>query len=541
MMEEPWISRPDVENEVIRRSSLLARVPHHHLVVAGCSDKSSDLMMSRFPRQYTKNSVIQIREYKQLCTELEPLLHHQRRRHTEVPWISYEELNSLSATDQLAVIEQSESIGRIIAENFCIANGYRILGIEASSQELVNDCENLMRQWNCADDAILRNRARDELFGLLRARTRDLERSVLRRIVFFTKGVPYGVLPFRSPVAHLFLERDLGLQILRHYVRAFEEDRGIAIALICDPGLVPESESVTIEDTLRASGVEILDLIGKRASSFRFMHLLEWYPYDLAVISSHAGEVRGRRVTEDFGSSKGHEYRVVYDLYSSLAPVPGGDEVIVQEMTVPVAVNGIPWGSKDKMREDEQLAAFDLHEFNCRDRKNRRILKIQDREGIKFSNALQLWKRSWIPVLHVLGETRFPVIFNNACSSWMEFAGRFVFAGALAYIGTTKDISNSLASSCGSRFIELAVKRRSMLYALFQAQEQYIEQLGYTPYLYFGHPDASLRPTYSDNKAIRRRRVRSATRYWQTKLNRHKDEDEKKKVGAILTCLTEAG
>lgn len=537
IMEEPWVSRPDAHHEVIRRNNLLALIPHNHLVIAGCREESCNLVMRALPRKY-RQRVIKIKNEKNICEMLKPILRYSNKNRIKMPYIEHNELTSLSSSEQIAVIENSDSIGEVIAENFCVANGYKILKVERASEELVNQCEELMRDWNCSEDSLSRNEAKQKLFQLLRNRTGDLERKRFHRIVFFTRGIPYGILPFKSPVAHLFLERDLGIQILRGYVRYVEKTPGIAVALICDPGAIPDSESTRIKGILMNNGVEIVDLINKKATSYRFMHLIERYPYDFAMISSHAGEVDGRRVTEEFISSKGIKYTVIYDLYASLAPVPGDDRVIVQEMTVPISINNIPWSNKKKIRENKDLSAFDLHEFNCRDRRKRKLERIERRKGIRFSNALQLHDLPWIPALHTLAETRFPIVFNNACSSWIQMANKFVFAGALVYIGTTKDISTSLASSCGSRFVELATKRRSMLYALFRAQEQYTEQLGYSPYLYFGHSDASMQPTFSDNKRIRDARIESTIDHWRRELLTCKDEEEKRKIKSILACIS---
>jgi len=538
IMEEPWTSRPDAKHEVIRRNNLLAVIPHNHLVIAECNEKCYGLMMGRFPPEY-KEKVIKIKNEENIYGRLRSILQHSAKNKIKMPYVEYEELRNLSGSEQIAVIENSNSIGEIIAENFCIANGYKILRIESASEELVDECEELMRDWNCSEDSLLRNEAKEKLFKLLRNRTRDLEQKRFHRIVFFTRGIPYGILPFKSPVAHLFLERDLGIQILRGYVRHTEKDPGVAVALICDPGEIPDSESTRIKEILMRNGIEIVDLIGKKATSYRFMHLIERYPFDFAAISSHASEVSGRRITEEFSSSKGIKYTVVYDLYASFAPVLGDDRVIVDEMTVPISINGIPWSNKKKIKENKEIEGFDLREFTSQDRKKRKLLKIEDRKGIKFSNALQLCDFSWIPIFGMVGETRFPVVFNNACSSWMQMANKFVFAGALVYIGTTKDISTTLASECGSKFIQLAVKRRSMLYALFQAQEPYIGQLGYSLYLYFGHPDASLQPTFSNNKKIRDKRVRSAIGTWRMKLLTCKDEQMKSRIESILGCILE--
>lgn len=179
--------------------------------------------------------------------------------------------------------------------------------------------------------------------------------------------------------------------------------------------------------------------------------------------------------------------------------------------------------------------------YHNHDKARTKTLKIEDRKGIKFSNALQMSDFSWIPAMHSVGSTGFPIVFNNACSSWIEMANKFIFAGASVYIGTTKDINNTLASSCGSRFVALALKRRSILYALFQVQKPYTEQLGYSPYLYWGYPDVLMKPIALNKKKLREGRVGFELRSWRINLLKCKDENKKKHIKGILDCISEMG
>lgn len=537
IIEEPWVSRPDANLQVLKLNNLIAVLPHNCLVIAGCSDETRSLLKKQFPDQYLRK-IIEINFLEEVDEKLEPVKRYFNKNKVDLPIIKYEDVKTLSVNEQVGAIEASNSIGEVIAENFCLANNYKILKIEFASDVLRGECEDLLRDWNCGESSILKNLAQEKLFSILRERVRDLEFAKLFRTIFFTIGLPYGVLPFNCPVAHLFSECKLGLQILRGYRRVTEKNHGISVALICDPGEIPESETDRVKKTLRDKDVEIVDLTGKKATSFRFMHLIERYPFDFAMISSHAGEIDGRRITEEFISSKGIKFKIVYDLYASFAPVPGEDEIIVYEMTVPISINDIPWSDKKRLKEDESVGYFDIREFFERDKDQRPPIKTEDCRGVKFTNALKLYKLTWIPALHVVGEGRYPIIFNNACSSWIEMAGTFVFAGASVYIGTTKDINTTIASSCGAKFVALASKRNSMLHSLFYIQNKFIAQLGYSPYMYWGHPDVELRPNLSNKNMIRKARVAASIREWNYKISKCKEED-KKKIKPILDCITE--
>ena len=542
IMEEPWVSRPDAENEIVRRNNLLASFQHEYLILAGCGEKTRELFMKHFPRKYYRR-VIVIEEDTGIDNFMGILKKYLNKSTVDKQYIDLSELQHLATSEQIAVIEKSDSIGEVIAENFCIANGYKILKVEKVTKELADEVDELLRNWNLAEDSLIRKESKDELFKIFRSRVGKLEEFEFKRVVFFTNGIPYGILPFRSPVAHFLLERDLGLQILRGYKRINEGNSSFALSMICDPGDIPNTESVGIKKKFKTNGIDILDLSGANAQPYRFMHLIERYPFDFIMISSHAGELSGKRITSKVTSSKGIINDVVYDLYACFALQPGEDKVTVTELIIPISIDGILWTDKKQLRDNDRARHFNFEEFrkDLNYDKKEKIIKTEDRKGRKFSNALQLYKGSWIPVLHVVGDIRYPIIFNNACSSWIEMANRFLFAGASVYIGTTKDINTIMAFDCGIKFIEFALKQKSMLFSLFRAQKTFVRELGYSPYLYWGHPDISLRPTYLDAQKIKRQRIQDVISGLSKMLFECKDDLMKKTIRCFIECILEAG
>lgn len=541
IMEEPWVSRIDAENEIIRRINLLALFQHEYLILAGCEEKTRDLFMKHFPRKYHRR-VIVIEEDAGIDKFMGILKKYLNKSTVNKQYIDLSELQHLATSEQIAVIEKSDSIGEVIAENFCIANGYKILKVEKVTKELAGEVDELLRNWNLAEDSLIRKESKDELFKIFRSRVGKLEEFEFKRVVFFTNGIPYGILPFRSPVAHFLLERDLGLQILRGYKRINEGNNSFALSMICDPGDFPNTESVGIKKKFKTNGINILDLSGANAQPYRFMHLIERYPFDFIMISSHAGELSGKRITSKVTSSKGIINDVVYDLYACFALQPGEDKVTVTELIIPISIDGILWTDKKQLRDNDRARHFNFEEFrkDLNYDKKEKIIKTEDRKGRKFSNALQLYKGSWIPALRAVGDTRYPIIFNNACSSWIEMANRFLFAGASVYIGTTKDISTIMAFDCGIKFIEFALKQKSMLFSLFRAQKTFVRELGYSPYLYWGHPDISLRPTYLDTQKIKIQRIQGVISGLSRLLLNCKDEHKKKTIRSFIKCISEA-
>ena len=538
IMEEPGIERPDAGNEISGRTNLLSFIRHEYVILAGCKQKSCELIRARFPKA-SLDRVIDVHDLGELGNKLSFLVKYDSKEKRSIISIDHGDVKNLSANDQVGVIEKSDSVGEVIAENYCLANNYKVLKIDSASENMVEQCEDLLTAWNSHEDSLLRNEAKNRLFTMLRERVGFLEAKQFKRIIFFTRGIPYGILPFNSLVAHFYQERDLGLQILRAYRRSIEDNAGVALALLCDPGKVGDSESNEIRLAFSSAGVEMVDLQGKKATNFRFMHLIERYPYDLAVIISHAGEIKGTRVTEEYRSTDGIQYTVIYDLYATYAPVPGSDRILLSQIKRLITVNGISWFDRSKIRSDPTTKNFIRKVFFDADQSQRKIIKVEDCISIKFPVAIQLNDFAWFPALHSTGDSRYPIILNNSCSSWLEMASRFIFAETSVYIGTTKDIQTSLAAHSAATFIRLALKRRSALAALYEVQRKFSNSLGYSPYIYWGDPDATLRPAQSDKHRLRVERVNRGLNYWIS--NRHTYSKERQPaIDHILKCITEA-
>lgn len=531
IMEEPWTQRHDAENEVKSRNNLLAYfdADHEWLILAGCSEKTLDMFKTIFSPAYWQKRIIVIKNENEIDKLIAPLVTYAVNEKQEDLLISHRDIFKLTPADTVAVIESSNSLGEIIALNLSRAKGYKILKVNSPSREEVDEFEDLLRDWNSGYQI-----ARDNLFLRLRDKLGSLEKTSVGKIIFFTRGLPYGVLPFKCPVAHMMQERDLGLQILRGIWRE-NKQAAIATAFLCDPGHFEKSEFENVKNDLEAHGVSIIALHGKDASNHRFIHTIEWYPYDFALISSHAGEVRGRKITEEFDGSDGKKHEIIYDLFASFSGRFIDGKTMVQEMTVPISIDGIRWG-ENKVIPPSVLKDYFFERQE--DRLKRKPKKTEACSGVKYSNALQMHDFTWIPAMQIVGEERHPIIFNNACASWLQMGGLFVWAGASAYIGTSKNIAASMAKECSEKFVHQSLRKGTILQALHNAQKEYATGLGYSPYLFWGFPDLTMSSVYVNSSLIRRRRITRSIAYWQRQELKLQGK-EKTKYKAIHQCLEE--
>ncbi len=541
VMEEPRVGRPDASAEIMRRTNLLGVHDHDLLILAGCSSSTIELLTEQFPPRYA-SSVITIQDMKGLKEYSRVLARFTQIDKARKEIVTPDELPSVPRESKLAVIERSGSVGQVIAENFCVAEGYHIMFIDEASQETVDEIEESLRQWNLAQSSLVKEESRAKLFKTLRNSLSGLDEYCFRQLVFFTRGIPYGVLPFRCPVSHLFQELELGIQVLNAYHRLAEEDGSFAVAVLCDPGDLCESETVHIEKLCETRGIETIALRGSEAEVTQFDHIVTRYPFDLLFISAHGGEISGKRVTATFTSSKGENHTFVSDRYTTCGDLPGFvDDAMIYQMVVPVSLDGVPWSDSEAIGKHLAEIGFDWEEFQHYSRhrlEDEEVLAVEDVKSTKFSNAIALNGSPWMPMLYVAGESRLPVVFNNACSSWIQMAFMFLFAGASVYIGTTKDILETLAYECGKDFLDNALRGIPLSEALHLSQKQALLQASYSPYLYWGHPDIRLiKPENKSCREIRESRVEVALKGLSALLTRITDEKLKKMLIATIKTI----
>jgi hypothetical protein len=127
-----------------------------------------------------------------------------------------------------------------------------------------------------------------------------------------------------------------------------------------------------------------------------------------------------------------------------------------------------------------------------------------------------------------------PIIINNACVSWHELAGRFLFSNARAYVGTLFSVSDLEAEAVGVRLLDQYFGK-PLPHALWSAQNAVYGKGGdRRPYVVTGVYPQRLRVTEEDLPSRILRRLRSGQKYWRQRADatradnarRAKDLDE---------------
>lgn len=408
----------------------------------------------------------------------------------------------------LFIVEGEFDISHVIATNLAIAHDGRLLAIAEVTDEELDFLKNKSRTWsNGSHDE--KQQAREALTQFARARlpVQLVESSNAQSISFITRGVSYGVLPFHCPTTHYFSFPLLGLSVLSGMLKCQTRMRCPVVVLI-DPNTVGQSEFETLRITFGKAGYHLRLAYGQHATIKDATYLCQFLPSDFVFFSTHCGECDGQRIVERFPDRKGKFHEFCYDRGLSICPSPGSELFEVLVLYIPISMDGVSWAddsAKEKIKAGELLEDFLHHERMNKEGPNAsEILSNQESLKIKGFEALRMSDGNYFPMPQMVGGFHYPVVFNNACSSWRSQSTEFGCNGASVYVGTATDVLNSVAVVVASSFVKAVTSGKSIGIALFRSQKNFTEQFGYTPYLMHGYLYTNLAnpPSGSGNSRV---------------------------------------
>ena len=397
----------------------------------------------------------------------------------------------------IVAVEKGDSMALVIARNLAAACGADIFLLPAVSEEKSEAIDDQLRAW-ASESGLAKDEAKNEVLAFLTAQLGPLPSADPESVTFVTSGVPYGIYPFRCPTTHLLRYPLLGVSALNGMVKSLNHARRSPAVVLIDPGAIEQSELSTLREAFGKAGYLIRTATGTNATAGQARELTEILPSDFIVYSTHCGEVKGRRITERFFDRHEEAHEISYDLVRnlSLSSTPG--MIHVENFMRFLSLDGISW--KDDAGKRRIGAGEILKDFIDRDRrrggdpKQYEIIDSVESPPIKSSDSLQMHDFVYRPMPQVVGGYMHPVVFNNACSSWREFASRYGCSGASVYVGTSLDVLDSVARKVAVSFAGAVAVGKGVGYSLFRAQKEFILQLGYTPYLMHGYLFTTVRP-----------------------------------------------
>jgi hypothetical protein len=402
-----------------------------------------------------------------------------------------------TSTARLVIVEETNTVARIIAENLAVSESAQLYGLPTPASELTDRCADSLRDWAELGGAE-REEAKSKLLGTIRSRTGALADASPKSISFFTHGIPYGIYPFRCPTTHFFSKHLVGISVVSGILKSSMRKLRCPVAVLIDPGLTEKSEFDSLRQVFGKSGYLIRRALGENASVTKSRYLTEYMPCDYIFYSTHCGERKGRRITELFTTANGREHEITYDVLRDAAASPTPGIVEVHNFYRFVSLDGVDWtDSEGKTRIGAGRILEEFIKYSgeiAGDPRKMRIKASTESPLIRASDSLAMCDGTWRPMPQIVGGYHFPIVFNNACSSWREFALEFGCSGAAAYIGTSLPILDSLAQDVACRFAWSVVSGRAIGPSLYYAQRNFIAENGYAPYLMHGYMFTKLQP-----------------------------------------------
>lgn len=303
-----------------------------------------------------------------------------------------------------------------------------------------------------------------------------------------------------------------------------------------DPDDIKTSEIDVIGEYLKNQGSLVRFLHGREATVCNVSNHIEVFPYDLLVISTHAGEISGQRIEYQFIDSEGIRRELVVDQGVGFGLDPETELVEVREFSKFVSLDGVSWSDPNKKGKLYIGSAIkDYIKLSGDNREELKVISRVDIPRVRGAMALKMFDNNLLPLFHVIAEHNTPIIFNNACNSWKEMSKHFIFSGGRAYIGTMFEVTDIEAK-------ELAINlftrhgHRPLAFALWRSQNQ-IYKLTRRPYIMIGPHFTEIRPNSINPINYLINRISKAIRVWKQREESSKEDSIKRQYNEFIKFL----
>ncbi len=533
--------RPDADAEVVRRNNAAAALQPNAIILAGLSEEASSALKRYFPlrKTYCIASAADLQQEglakkgskdgtllwgrDRIGLGLLQALHAGKA--IEFSDSPSENARVPSESGHLVVCEEGDELAQVIAATYAFSIG---AGFQLIPKLPDEDTEQILERFYTVYDvrdqsptAIL-----ESLRVELRARSADVNVEGCRCVTFVTGETPWGFAYPEAPSTHLFSYPDLGISILNGLLAEQRGAPGIRVAMLIDPGEVEAAEIRLAIQSLRSRAVFISGMNGRGATVYRVTRMVELYPYDFLLVSTHCGDAPGWRWTYEFVDSEGIERRLVVDLTIGVAVVPGDEKLDVTQFIKFVSLDGVDWNDPDKKKKLYVGTAM-TDWVKARQGKDLEPTRKETVKRVPGSSALKMADGNYLAIPRSLADHGSPIVVNNACASWHRLARTFTFGNARAYIGTLFGVSDVEAQDVVGRLLDRHFGK-SLALALWHAQNEIYGKGVRRPYILVGVHTQRFRTTATDAPMLILGQLRRALQHWTKRLRETDPADDSK-------------
>ncbi len=525
VMDSPRMGRADAGNEVIRRRNALAKSAANHVFLGALSDEALTAIThggGSFQEVTGVDAVAEVlrgklsRPKKKLHwgkTNLGIGLYMARSQGSELIC----DMADSPATDLvkkgrhlLVACERGDAISEVIASNLAFAFNASF----ATFPELPEDDRD---RW--IEDLYLLGESADRGTGLAemakRARIHlgSLQVDQYTTVLWITSGFPWGIATPNTPSTHLRRYPDFGRIVVEGIWSSDPRKRGSRTALLVDPGTVSGSEMQLINRALLVNGTLTHVLRGEGATVHTVDSVVSLLPNDIIVLSSHAGDAPGERVTYKFDDLEGKSRQLVVDEAVGFGFDPSSSKVRVTSYHRFHSLDEVSWADKARKAALPVGSAMLAWEALLREKNKRSaIVRREDIPRVAGSMGVQMSDGVWFFVTQGFAPMAAPLLVNNSCWSWHELSERAMYAGARGYMGSLVPIMGPEAQGICEGVFEKYLGLPLPI-ALWAAQRETYGDDRQT-YVLVGLPCVSIPPNHIDPTSFMTSSINDGIKHW---------------------------
>lgn len=549
VMDGPRMLRPDADNEVVRRRNAIVMTGARQILIGGLPSTAAAGICPGW-----KNCSVSdlyddhVKALRGVVKKPMDAFHwgrdnlgiglYQARlaRQEFLPDLETSPaLNVVEAGKHLLVAcERGDPLAEVVASNLAFASGASF----AVFPELAkNDHEDWLEEIYALG---LGGDVTGQFSDLARRARRHLSQidfTSYKAVLFVTAGFPWGIAVPEVPSTHMYRYPDFGRAVVEGLWASQNPNHSARTALLIDPQTVEGSEIPAINHALLKNGTLTRVVRGSAATQRRVQFLLDLLPHDIIVLSSHAGDASGERITYEYPDADGRQRRLVVDRAIGIGYDAIDDMFGLTEYYRFHSLDGIEW--HDKAGKEALPVGAAITTWSAMGGPMERNDYIVDQQKIPRvigSMAMQLHDGIWLFVSHGFAPESAPLIFNNSCWSWHELGQRATFAGARGYVGSLFPITDAEAQELGQaifgRYIGEELPR-----ALWLAQREIYGSSARRPYVMIGLPFIAILPNSKDAVSYMNEAYINGIAHWTNRANSSHHEEVRRNARRFSSFL----
>ncbi|OYU68592.1 MAG: hypothetical protein CFE28_00395 [Alphaproteobacteria bacterium PA2] len=420
-------------------------------------------------------------------------------------------------SDHLVVCEAGDALSEVIAANYAFSLGAGLQIIKPIPDEI---CEYLQERLYGILDQREQSQTQvfEEVLDELRARIGPVVLPPSGAVTWISRKLPLGLAHPERPSTHLFTYPDLGLAIANGFAAEQNETPGVNVAIVVDPGTTQAAEIRTTAEALAERRLLVRGLMGRSADVTTVSEDIDHFPYDLIIFSTHCGDASGYRFNYDFDDAEGIARHLVVDIAVGIGQPSDNDDdrFALTELIYFRYLDGVDLN--DPRKKESLYVGTAIKDFIDLRGSLESTSKVQI-PRVVGSAAMAMSDHNYIVAPQSIAANGTPIIFNNACVSWRELSGRFMFAGARAYVGTIVPVLDAEASEVATRVFRKHYGK-PLAHAVWAAQNEVYGDAARRPYVVSGVYPQKLRASAQDTPGIVLRRLQQEGRAWSQRANK---------------------